>query len=322
MFQILLRSLLLFLLGTAAPTYALANPPVLEVFVRDGCPHCSAAKDFLVELAERHPQLEIRLREVDRDPSARADLLRLSREAGSWPPAVPTFVIGERLLVGFDDAEHSGAQLIALLEQSVPQPATLESRLFGNLSLERLGLPLFTLALGLLDGFNPCAMWVLLFLLSLLVRLRDRHRMALIAGTFVLVSGAVYYLFMAAWLNLFLLVGLSSWLLAGLHCWRCLSVSSICVTACGLPAASRCRYRPPPNPGSMHGCVGFCRANRYGPLSAASRRWLWWSISSSCCAPPGCQRSTPPYWRSSNWARWSIMPISGSTSLATSPTTR
>jgi len=180
MFQILLRSLLLFLLGTAAPTYALANPPVLEVFVRDGCPHCSAAKDFLVELAERHPQLEIRLREVDRDPSARADLLRLSREAGSWPPAVPTFVIGERLLVGFDDAEHSGAQLIALVEQSVPQPTTLESRLFGNLSLERLGLPLFTLALGLLDGFNPCAMWVLLFLLSLLVRLRDRHRIALI----------------------------------------------------------------------------------------------------------------------------------------------
>jgi hypothetical protein len=70
-------------------------------------------------------------------------------------------------------------------------------------------LPLFTLALGLLDGFNPCAMWVLLFLLSLLVRLRDRKRMALIAGTFVLVSGAVYYAFMAAWLNVFLAVGLS-----------------------------------------------------------------------------------------------------------------
>ena len=81
----------------------------------------------------------------------------------------------------------------------------------------RLGLPLFTLALGLLDGFNPCAMWVLLFLLSLLVRLRDRRRMAVIAGTFVAVSGIVYYLFMAAWLNVFLAVGLSAgvrWTLA------------------------------------------------------------------------------------------------------------
>jgi hypothetical protein len=73
-----------------------------------------------------------------------------------------------------------------------------------------LGLPLFTLTLGLLDGFNPCAMWVLLFLLSLLVRLQDRRRMALIAGTFVLVSGAAYYAFMAAWLNVFLLVGMSA----------------------------------------------------------------------------------------------------------------
>lgn len=79
----------------------------------------------------------------------------------------------------------------------------------GLPSLQEWGLPLFTLVMGLLDGFNPCAMWVLLFLLSLLVRLQDRRRMAMIAGTFVLVSGLVYYAFMAAWLNVFLAVGLS-----------------------------------------------------------------------------------------------------------------
>lgn len=42
--------------------------------------------------------------------------------------------------------------------------------------------------------------------------------MALIAGTFVLASGAVYYVFMAAWLNIFLLIGFSAalrWLLGG-----------------------------------------------------------------------------------------------------------
>ena len=55
-------------------------------------------------------------------------------------------------------------------------------------------------------------MWVLLFLLALLVHWRDRRRMALVAGTFVLVSGAVYYAFMAAWLNVFLLLGWSQWL--------------------------------------------------------------------------------------------------------------
>jgi hypothetical protein len=52
-------------------------------------------------------------------------------------------------------------------------------------------------------------MWVLLFLLTLLVNLRDRLKMALIAGTFVAVSGLVYFVFMAAWLNMFLLIGLS-----------------------------------------------------------------------------------------------------------------
>lgn len=62
---------------------------------------------------------------------------------------------------------------------------------------------------GLLDGFNPCAMWVLLFLLAMLVNLKSRSRMALIAGTFVLVSGIVYFAFMAAWLTVFMLIGIS-----------------------------------------------------------------------------------------------------------------
>jgi cytochrome c biogenesis protein CcdA len=70
--------------------------------------------------------------------------------------------------------------------------------------------------LGLVDGFNPCAMWVLLFLLSLLVNLRSRRRMAAIGGTFVVVSAVAYYLFMSAWLGMFMIVGVSRWLQAGL----------------------------------------------------------------------------------------------------------
>ena len=97
-----------------------------------------------------------------------------------------------------------------MLAQRGPPPATVDAGWFGTLTVGQLGLPLFTLALGLLDGFNPCAMWVLLFLLSMLVHLQDRRRMALIAGTFVLVSGVVYYAFMAAWLNFFLLIGFTA----------------------------------------------------------------------------------------------------------------
>jgi len=80
--------------------------------------------------------------------------------------------------------------------------------LFGRVSPAALGLPLFTIAVGLVDGFNPCAMWVLLFLLSILVNLRDRWKILAVAGTFVVISGVAYYAFMAAWLNVFAWIGL------------------------------------------------------------------------------------------------------------------
>ncbi|MBB1077337.1 glutaredoxin family protein [Rhodoferax sp. 4810] len=199
-----------------------ASTPASElvVYVRDGCPHCADAKQFLAQVARERPRLQVSLRAVDQDPAARDELIALSRRAGVWPPGVPTFSLAGRVLVGFGSTADSGPELLAWIDQAAtPPPDQVKSRLFGTLNASQLGLPLFTLALGLLDGFNPCAMWVLLFLLSLLVRLQNRRRMALVAGTFVLVSGAVYYAFMAAWLNIFLAVGLSTpvrWALASL----------------------------------------------------------------------------------------------------------
>ncbi|MFZ2288126.1 MAG: NrdH-redoxin [Halopseudomonas yangmingensis] len=192
--------------------WSLAAPAAeLEVFVRDGCPHCSEVKKQLPQLLAERPWLVVRLTQVDRDPQALQRFLQLSEQAGVWPPGVPAFAFDGRFLVGFD--ERQGLQQLRLLTDSgVPHSDSLGVGPLGELSVERLGLPLFTLAVGLLDGFNPCAMWVLLFLLSILVHLRDRLRMALIAGTFVLASGAIYFLFMVAWLNLFLLVGVTFWL--------------------------------------------------------------------------------------------------------------
>jgi glutaredoxin len=204
----------------AVSATAADNQGALVVYVRDGCPHCAAAKVYLARLAGERPQLRIVYRPVDRDEQASSELVELFRREGLGPPGVPTFVCGGRIVVGFYDTERSGPEIVALVEAAAPPKAVdrVETRLFGPLSAAELGLPLFTLILGLLDGFNPCATWVLLFLLSLLVRLQDRRRMALVAGTFVLVSGAVYYAFMAAWLNIFLVVGMSTglrWALGG-----------------------------------------------------------------------------------------------------------
>jgi glutaredoxin len=86
-------------------------------------------------------------------------------------------------------------------------PEGIDVPLFGKLKVRELGLPCFTIAIGLIDGFNPCAMWVLIFLLSILVNIRDRKKIVAIAGTFVVISGLAYFAFMAAWLNMFLLIG-------------------------------------------------------------------------------------------------------------------
>lgn len=197
---------------------AAADRTTLEVFVRDGCPHCRDAKAHLDTWSKSRPDLEIVYRYVDDDPVARADHERWTRVAGQWPPGVPTFVAHGRVLIGFGMPEQSGPLLESLVdvrtvyraEGTTPEEITqVQAPLFGAISVERLGFPMFTLALGLLDGFNACAMWVLLVLLALLVNLRDRRRMALIAGTFVFISGLVYYAFMAAWLNVFVFVGLS-----------------------------------------------------------------------------------------------------------------
>ncbi|EMI53246.1 glutaredoxin family protein [Rhodopirellula sallentina] len=98
------------------------------------------------------------------------------------------------------------------LEEPVENAAEIESievPVFGELRVRDLGMPLFSFLVGLVDGFNPCAMWVLVFLLSVLVNIKDRRKIILIAGTFVLVSGIAYYAFMAAWLSLFLFIGIA-----------------------------------------------------------------------------------------------------------------
>jgi len=81
----------------------------------------------------------------------------------------------------------------------------------GNLNMESLSLPALTIVLGLLDGFNPCAMWVLLFLISLLIGMKDKKKMWTLGIAFIVSSSFVYFLFMVAWLNFFKFVGFIMW---------------------------------------------------------------------------------------------------------------
>ena len=144
------------------------------------------------------------------------------KSAGIRSTGVPVTFIDSRVFVGFSEKEKSAieATIITCLSRSCIDPVerltqtieqdqekTIDLPFFGRADPERISLPIITIILGGLDSFNPCAFFVLFFLLSLLVHARSRPRMLIIGGTFVFFSGLVYFLFMAAWLNLFILAG-------------------------------------------------------------------------------------------------------------------
>ncbi len=216
-----------------------AQQTVIEAFVREGCPHCAAAEEFLAKLQKEQPALSIVVRDVTKEPAAMERLKELAREHKAGGARVPAILAGGQLIIGYSedastdklirsalagqatgghaaatcDAEDENALACAKAPGADAEPVKAESfevTLFGRtLSLDDVGLLAFTLAMGLLDGFNPCSMWVLLLMISLLAPLNDRKRMLAIAGTFVLIEGIAYFMFMAAWLNLFLFIGLS-----------------------------------------------------------------------------------------------------------------
>jgi glutaredoxin len=197
----------------------------LYFFWGEGCPHCERAKLYLDDARRRFPRLEIRSYEVLNDKINLELLMSMSRKLGTEAKGVPTFIIAGRMLDGFSDEtrrtlENEISRHAARLPQTMlPNPqvpagtvGTITLPLLGTISTERLSLPVITLAIATLDSFNPCAFFVLLFLLSLLVHAHSRGKMALIGGVFVFFSGLIYFLFMAAWLNLFLVTGHLAWI--------------------------------------------------------------------------------------------------------------
>lgn len=195
----------------------------VTVFTREGCPRCIRAKAWLAGLVDRYPAFAISTADIGQDGGARKLLADLVRRQPVAAASVPVLSFGGRLEVGFDRAETTGRRLEAILEGwTAPCPASpggsdgdlpptpaspIDLPFWGPADPATLGMPLFTVVVGLVDGFNPCAMWVLLLLLAVLANVRDRVRMLAVAGTFVIVSGVAYLAFMAAWLNVFMWIG-------------------------------------------------------------------------------------------------------------------
>ncbi|BBA33188.1 uncharacterized protein sS8_1226 [Methylocaldum marinum] len=211
-------------------------------FWKDGCPHCQREKEFLRRWAGEDESIRIHYLEISRETGNYDVFAGLVRYFGIERPGVPLTVVGETFFDGYNDDSTTGAEIRSAAracqqvlckdlvwplltgEAKLPAhdlsrpvaktPEVLKLPIFGEVTIAKVSLPLLTLMLAAVDGFNPCAMWTLLFLISLLVGLRNRFRMWVLGSAFIVASAAVYYLFMAAWLNLLLFFGMLLWIRA------------------------------------------------------------------------------------------------------------
>jgi glutaredoxin len=242
---------LLFFLFACDTTFASEKVNVY-FFYGYGCPHCAKETSFLESLKTEYPDVNIRSFEVYFHKENVEIMKRAAKKLNKEVTAVPFTVIGDKSFVGFSEQntpKELTARIEECLKTRCPDPvseiagvsgkntseetinsgaeasekiatATTSSSAQSMFTLPVLGtidplhfsLPAITIILGLLDGFNPCAMWTLFFLISLLLGMEDKKRMWILGGSFIAASAFVYFLFMAAWLHIILFIGLVFWL--------------------------------------------------------------------------------------------------------------
>jgi thiol-disulfide isomerase/thioredoxin len=216
-------------------------------FWGEGCPHCAGEKVFLEKFVKENPDVVIKDFNAWASRENQNLLMEFGKELSVDIRGVPFTVIGEHYIIGWLSEEYTGKQIEEAVEcarsQSCPDigakilneqepkvkgqedvqevkedkkevvgiPETMDLPIIGEIETKDFSLPLLTVVLGVLDGFNPCAMWTLVFLISLLLGLKDKKRMWILGIVFIVTSAFVYFLFMAAWLNFILFIGMVTW---------------------------------------------------------------------------------------------------------------
>ncbi len=235
--------LLLLLWVSPAPAAADSTNRTVNLyfFWSQGCPHCLQEKQFLEKLEKKYAHLRIHSFEVGGDRENLELLHQVGRRLQVEIAGVPFTVVGRDYFVGWQADATTGAALEAALLKNLGHPETdvvaeilalrpvgpappgtrvisesIKVPLLGEVKTRALSLGLLTVLIGALDGFNPCAMWVLILLLGFLLGMENNKRRWILGSTFVAASAGVYFLIMCAWLNLFLFLGFLFWVRLGI----------------------------------------------------------------------------------------------------------
>lgn len=195
----------------------------LYLFHSETCMHCQAEIEYLNNLEKEYDNLKVHLYEVDSHKDNAKTMIKVKEKLGIDSPNVPFTVIGNYYYIGFSDSIGDGIKELVekysneketnmvkpiLEDKEVPDVEMLNGEIktinvFGKkINPAKISLPVLSIILGTIDGFNPCAMWVLIFLISMSFNMKDRKKMWCLGITFLVTSAVVYLLFMFAWLGI------------------------------------------------------------------------------------------------------------------------
>jgi glutaredoxin len=186
----------------------------IKLFWGEGCPHCKAAESFLDSLLQKYSDIHIEKYEIYFNKSNQILMENEAKGLGVDIKGVPFIVIENEYITGYQSDNTTGQRLISLIEkyqkdqlpiekdegeskgnQSKDIPDSISLPIIGEMKTSSLSLPIFTVIVAAIDGFNPCAMWVLLFLISLLIPMQSPKKRWLLGSVFILTSGISYFIF-------------------------------------------------------------------------------------------------------------------------------
>ena len=199
----------------------------IYLFYSETCPHCHDADKTINELIKNQKYVNYYKYECTKDTNAynRSILNQAANLLEVKEVAFPFVVIGNNHFIGYADFLKKDYQetinfykeneykdqigiLLGLIDENgkpiikQDKEYKIDIPIIGEVNLKNLSLPIIAIIIGFTDGFNPCAMWVLLFLITMLLNVKDKRKMWILGLTFIFTSGFIYFLFMMAWLQI------------------------------------------------------------------------------------------------------------------------
>ena len=168
-------------------------------FRGEGCPHCADEEKWFKEIKEEYKdKINIYDFEVWHNDDNLELLDKVKKELNSKSTGIPFTVIGEEYFTGFSETTKSRIEntIKDYIGEEKVNKNNMKLPVLGNVDAKEVSLPLVAIILGFIDGFNPCAMWILLFLINMLFREENKKKAWVLGFTFLLVSGLVYFLSM------------------------------------------------------------------------------------------------------------------------------